>query len=65
MSDGSTAPVSTPGYDYGPYLQLFPINPATNGSTVGNGPVGASNWYYDEATGDFRANDSAAASRAW
>jgi general secretion pathway protein G len=63
-ADGSTAPKGTPGFDYGPYLQMFPNNPSTNTNTVGNGAVGSSAWYYDETTGDFLANDSAAI-RAW
>ena len=49
---------------FGPYLRHMPKNPFSGDSTVGNGPVGSSDWYYNEATGDFRPNDSAD-HRAW
>ena len=48
------------GFPFGPYLREIPVNPVTGGSTIG-GPgtaIGASDWYYDETTGLFRANDS-------
>jgi general secretion pathway protein G len=48
-----------PGVEFGPYLAEIPNNSFTNTNTIGNGAVGSSAWYYDEATGDFRANDSA------
>ncbi len=57
---GNTAAVGTAGYDFGPYLRDMPPNSFTGGVTVGNGAIGSSDWYYDETTGDFRANDSAA-----
>lgn len=40
----------------GPYLQNIPTNPYTGGNSVGNGPVGTSDWFYDPASGLFRAN---------
>lgn len=46
------------GADFGPYLARMPANPFSGGSRVGNGPVGSSDGFYDEATGEFRANDS-------
>ena len=61
-SDASrnTAAIGTPGYPFGPYLRFIPVNPHTNGSTIGDDPTpGASDWYYDETTGRFLANDSA------
>lgn len=59
--DGDTAAPGTPGYPFGPYLQSLPDNPATNTNTVTGGEPGTSAWYYDPATGDFRANHSAEA----
>jgi len=56
---GNTATPGTAGYIYGPYLKRFPVNPATDGDTVGDGAAGTSDWYYNETTGDFHANDSA------
>jgi len=50
----------TDGADFGPYLPCVPINPFTHTRTVGSGEVGSSAWYYNETTGEFRANDSAA-----
>lgn len=47
------------GVDFGPYLLRVPANPFSGGYRVGNGPVGSSDWFYDEATGEFHANDSA------
>lgn len=45
--------------DHGPYLPGIPINPYTGGKriTCGGRPgEKAGDWYYDPATGDFRAN---------
>ena len=58
--DGATAARGTEGYTLGPYLTEMPVNPHTEASDLGTGAAGTSSWYYDEATGDFRANDSAA-----
>lgn len=55
---GDTAAPGTPGYLFGPYLLKFPVNAHTSGSTVGTGAVGDSDWYYEESTGHFHANDS-------
>lgn len=55
---GETAALGTTGYRYGPYIQSVPINPSTGTRTVTDGAVGTSAWYYNEATGEFRANDS-------
>lgn len=48
-----------PGTDFGPYLDEIPLNSFTGTRDITDGAVGTSAWYYDEATGDFRANDSA------
>ena len=58
-SQGETAPPGTPGYGLGPYVRELPANPNTGTANVSATGVGTSAWYYDEATGDFRANDSA------
>jgi general secretion pathway protein G len=49
---------------FGPYIRELPKNPNTRGKTLGNDGVGTSDWYYDQATGDFHGNDSDA-SRAF
>ena len=58
-ADGSTAALGTSGYPYGPYLLNIPNNPFTDTNTVTQGADDTSAWYYDETTGEFRANDSA------
>lgn len=58
-ADGSTAALGTAGFDLGPYLQTIPNSPYTSTNTIGSGAVGASDWYYDASTGQFRANDQA------
>jgi general secretion pathway protein G len=49
-----------PGAEFGEYLHDIPPNPFTEDATVGGGPVGSSAWFYNEKTGEFRANDTAA-----
>ncbi len=56
---GNTAAVGTPGFPFGPYLRNVPPNPNTGANILGNGAVGTSDWFYDENTGEFHANDSA------
>lgn len=56
-----STPDGSPGagdgqHGLGPYLRAIPPNPYTGGATVGNGPIGTSDWHYDPATGLFRAN---------
>ncbi len=54
-----------PGTDFGPYLQRIPNNPfvvanppAVTGNDVTTDPAGATKaWYYDEVSGEFKAND--------
>jgi general secretion pathway protein G len=48
----------SPGVDFGPYLQSIPNNPFTNTNDLGTGGLDSSAWYYDEATGEFRANNT-------
>ena len=58
--DGNTAAIGTAGYPFGPYLQEVPYNANVSvDNSIGNGAIGTSAWYYDETTGEFRANDSA------
>ena len=58
-ADGLTAPLGTSGYPLGPYIREVPANPQTGTADISDGAVGTSAWYYDQATGGFRANDSA------
>ena len=54
-----------PGSDFGPYLQRIPNNPFTTvnpptspGNDVSTDTAGPTKaWYYDQSTGEFRAND--------
>jgi hypothetical protein len=55
----STSADGSPGTEIPPALPAIPKNPFTNGNKVGSGPVGTSDWFYDEQTGEFRASDSA------
>ena len=48
---------NSPG-PFGPYFQQMPVNPVSGGSTIGNGAIDTSDWYYDPATGEFFANNS-------
>jgi len=54
--DGTTAGAPT----LGPYLQSIPVNPFTGQKDLGGGGVGSSSWFYDDTTGEFRANCHAA-----
>lgn len=58
-ADGTTAAVGTALYIYGPYILSVPNNPFTGTNTVSAGAADSSAWFYDEATGVFRANDTA------
>lgn len=53
---GQTAEPGTAGHPYGPYLRQVPNNPFTGDNEVGEGDFGTSDWYYNENTGEFRAN---------
>ena len=55
---GNTVAAGTSG-SHGPYIQRLPNNPNTSSNVVGDGAVGSSDWFYDEDTGAFHANDSA------
>lgn len=47
------------GADFGPYLHRIPTNPFANDDSIGTGGYASSGWYYNEANGEFRANDTA------
>jgi hypothetical protein len=55
---GGTDLSGRPGTEFGPYLRAVPVNPFTNGDRIGDGAIGSSDWYYNETTREFRANDS-------
>ncbi len=55
--DGAALPLGTPGA-FGPYIREVPHNANSGGTVVGNGAVGSSDWFYNETTGVFHANDS-------
>jgi general secretion pathway protein G len=58
--DPTSSPTVITGRALGPYLPSIPPNPYTGGSNIGKGPIGTSDWFYDERTGLFRANHGAA-----
>jgi len=52
------------GTDFGPYLLKIPPNPFTSDSAVTADAFGAGKgWYYNETTGEFRANHDNATHR--
>ncbi len=53
--DGTTGGTPT----LGPYIQTIPNNPFGTSNNVTAGAVGTSDWFYDENTGVFKANDNA------
>ncbi|MEX2214296.1 MAG: prepilin-type N-terminal cleavage/methylation domain-containing protein [Phycisphaeraceae bacterium] len=57
-ASGAIVAAGAPGA-FGPYIRDVPRNPNTSGNVVDNAAVGDSDWFYDEATGIFKANDSA------
>lgn len=60
MTAGTNAD-GTPGTAFGPYLLSIPNNPFTNVNTITtNAAAAGQGWYYNQATGEFRANDSVA-----
>jgi general secretion pathway protein G len=61
MTAGTTV-TGAAGADFGPYLLTIPPNPFSGVNTVTDTdpPAAALGWFYDEDTGGFRANDSAA-----
>ena len=57
MTAGTDA-AGNAGTDFGPYLQRIPNNPFSNTNDVTKSGAGATKaWWYDDATGEFRAND--------
>jgi len=60
-TDAAGTPVAVGTADsLGPYLRELPYNPMNDMNTVADTAPGTSGWYYDQTTGDFHANDSAA-----
>ena len=60
MTAGTKAD-GTAGTDFGPYLMNIPVNPFSNVNTLTTEDAGSGNgWYYNQTTGEFRANDSVA-----
>lgn len=61
--DGTLAAAQAPGSDVcGPYLLEIPENPYNESNSVSSGTTagdGSTGWWYNKATGDFKANDSA------
>ena len=49
----------TSGTEFGPYLKSIPENPFGNSNAIKAALNGTGGWYYDQATGEFRANDGA------
>lgn len=59
QADHTTAAPGTAGFSLGPYVRSIPINPFTSNDTVDDTAIGTGKgWFYDESTGNFRANDS-------
>ena len=55
--DGTTHETNHTNYPLGPYLQAIPNNPYTSTNDVTADAAGATKaWYYNEKTGEFRAN---------
>jgi len=55
--DGTYHATDRTNYPLGPYLQTIPNNPYTGTNDVTKDAAGATKaWYYDESTGEFRAN---------
>jgi len=55
--DGTYHATDRANYPLGPYLQTIPNNPYTGTNDVTKTAAGATKaWYYDEDTGEFRAN---------
>ncbi len=65
MTAGTDA-AGAAGTDFGPYLQRVPNNPFTVGGTgndvTSTAADAAKAWYYDDTTGEFKANDAGSTS---
>ena len=55
---GDVGEIGGVNFKYGPYMMEVPKNSYTNGNVVSGGTVGSSDWYYNEKTGQFCANDT-------
>ncbi|MCC7145841.1 MAG: prepilin-type N-terminal cleavage/methylation domain-containing protein [Phycisphaeraceae bacterium] len=54
--EGNLDPDPEAGKVYGPYLDQIPNHPMSGTNTVGDGPPGSSDWFYDSTTGQVRSN---------
>jgi len=63
--NGNTNATPSTSYPYGPYLQSVPKNPVSNddavriitdGSTTFSAPTADAGWWFNTATGEFRAD---------
>lgn len=57
--DGTTAALGTAGFPFGAYILTIPNNPYTGTNDVSAGAADSSAWFYNQTTGEFRANDTA------
>ena len=55
---GDVGAIGAVGFKYGPYMMEIPDNSYSNGNKISGGSVGSSDWYYNEKTGQFCANDT-------
>ena len=62
---GQTSATRTGTCNLGPYVLAVPGNPYSGGNRIGNGQPGTSDWFYDPATGLFRAKWSADVHEEW
>jgi len=61
---GESRPARDEGHKLGPYLLSVPKNPFTGTNDLSNDDDVLSAWYYNEQTGEFRANDGDASREA-
>lgn len=54
--DGSTSETKTGDFVLGPYLQSVPNNPYTDSNDLSDSEGATTAWFYDEDTGEFKAN---------
>ncbi len=54
---GNTNATKTATFKYGPYLSTIPTNPFTETNALSNDDTATTAWYYNQTTGEFKAND--------
>ena len=54
---GNSNASETATYKYGPYLSTLPNNPFTDTNALSNDDTATTAWYYNQTTGEFKAND--------